>query len=277
MEKLRVRRWSKHGHDRLYVTTSGGIKVGWYDLRTQRHHLEVPGMWPEFQQAITDWRQLPKPSTPAPRPRPERDLADQAAGAALQRRAERLQPQRGGVRLLARLFGVRTADYAWRTGAAGERAVAGKLDPLLERGWKVLHGVQLGAGGDIDHLVIGARGVFTVNTKHHPKATVKVGTKVVFVNGHPAPYIGKACREAQRARTALAEALGRQVHVGPVVVVHGHRRLTGWMTSRPQGVTVLPSRVLAWWCRTPGRAVLTPEEIEQIYAVARRSSTWNRV
>jgi hypothetical protein len=43
--------------------------------------------------------------------------------------------------LLARVFRVKTADYAWRTGAAGERAVATKLDPLVARGWKVLHGV----------------------------------------------------------------------------------------------------------------------------------------
>jgi len=78
----------------------------------------------------------------------------------------------------------------------------------------VLHGVQLGAGGDVDHLVIGPPGVFTVNTKHHPKAKIKVGSKVLFVNGHQAPYIGKACREATRVRVALSRALGRPLHVG---------------------------------------------------------------
>jgi hypothetical protein len=53
---LKVRRWTKGPHDRLYVSTVGGLKVGWFDLRSQRHHLDVPGMWPDFQQAVTRWR-----------------------------------------------------------------------------------------------------------------------------------------------------------------------------------------------------------------------------
>ncbi|MBB5867302.1 hypothetical protein F4553_000681 [Allocatelliglobosispora scoriae] len=270
---LSVHRWTKHGHDRLYVETADGIKVGWYDLRTQQHHLDQPGMWPEFQQAVTEWRRG-APAEPQRRRHPGTDLADQEAGAALQRRADRLRPQSRAVRLLARVAGVRTADYAWRTGAAGERHVAGKLDPLAVRGWKVLHGIRLGAGGDIDHLVIGPFGVFTVNTKHHPGAVVRVGERVVFVRGRAQPYVGKAGREAQRARLALSAALGRHLHVGPMIVVHGHRSLTGWVRRRPQGVRVLPSWAVGWWCKLPGRTVLTPEEVEQIYAAARRSSTW---
>lgn len=95
--QVRVRRWQKHGHDRLYVETSHGIKVGWFDLRTQKHHLDQPGMWPEFQQAVTDWRRLPQTIAPQ-RPRggrPVRDLAGRTAGKALQDRAQRLQPQHG--------------------------------------------------------------------------------------------------------------------------------------------------------------------------------------
>jgi len=97
MEKLHVRRWAKHGHDRLYVTTASGMKVGWFDLNTQKHHLDLPGMWPEFQYAVSEWRMLPKAATPAQRragrSRPARDLADQSAGAALQQRAEKLRPR----------------------------------------------------------------------------------------------------------------------------------------------------------------------------------------
>jgi hypothetical protein len=132
-------------------------------------------------------------------------------------------------------------------------------------------------GGDIDHLVIGPAGVFTVNTKHHPRAEIKVGAKVLFVNGHAQPYVSKACREAERVRVALAEALGYRVHVGPLIVVHGHRSLSGWVGGRPQGVVVLPSWAVGWWCRMPGRPVLGPAEVEEIYTVARRSSTWGQI
>lgn len=276
--QLKVRRWQKHGHDRLYIETTSGIKVGWFDLRTQRHHLDQPGMWPEFQQAIAEWRNLPKGTPHHRRNAPaERDLAANQAGAALQARADKLQPESRAVRGLAKLFRVKTADYSWRTGAVGERVVGSKLEPLIERGWHVIHGLELGAGGDIDHLVIGPMGIFTVNTKHHPRAMVKVGEKVIFVRGRQQPYVGKAGREAIRARIALSEALGRQVHVAPLIVVHGHLSMTGWLKNRPQGVQVLPSWAVRGWCRLPGKPVLDAAAIAEVYAAARRSSTWKTV
>lgn len=33
MVELRVVRWTKYGHDRLYVSTTDGVRVGWLDLR----------------------------------------------------------------------------------------------------------------------------------------------------------------------------------------------------------------------------------------------------
>lgn len=280
MVKLRVRRWQKYGHDRLFVETENGIKVGWFDLRTQKHHLNQPGMWPEFQQAVNDWRKLPKPAAQqrrSTRPNQTRDLAGNVAGEALQQRAEQLQPQHSVLRVLARAFRIKTADYAWRTGAKGEQKVASKLDPLKRRGWHVLHSIDLGMGGDVDHLVIGPAGVFTINTKHHPSAKVIVGGKAILVRGKPQPYVVKASREAQRVRIALSAALSRPVHVAPVIVMHGQRSLSGWMSKRPQGVYVLPSWAVAWWCRLPGQAKLSAELIDEIYSVARRSSTWTNV
>jgi hypothetical protein len=73
----------------------------------------------------------------------------------------------------------------------------------------MLHAVSLGPGGDVDHLLIGPFGVFTVNTKHRPGAVVQVCDRVVFVRGRQQPYIGKAGREAARVRTALSSAAGR--------------------------------------------------------------------
>jgi hypothetical protein len=172
------------------------------------------------------------------------------------------------------LVGVRTRDRSWRVGAEGERAVGGHLDPLVRRGWRILHAVNLGLGGDIDHLLIGPFGVLTVNTKHHPRAAVEVGERVLFVRGKQQPYIGKASREAARVRQALSAAAGRPVNVAPLIVVHGHRTLRGWVSHRPQGVQVLPSWAVAWWCRLPGQATLPAAEVDALYALARRPATW---
>lgn len=314
VETLQVRRWTKGRHDRLYMSTRGGIKVGWIDLRTQQHQLDVPGMWPEFQAAVTRWKTShPGPSATAPqytapeygvyaptgfvlpeqRPtsgrqdaprRPRRqpvdlaeDLAGRKAGHNAAAMAQQLRPQHRALRVLAALVGWRTRDRSWKVGAAGEAAVGRRLDRLTRRGWRVLHAVSLGSGGDLDHLLIGPPGVFVVNTKHHPGALVAVGRDVVFVRGKPTPYVGKAHREADLARTALSRAWDRHLHVGPVLVFHGHRRVRGWIRGRPRGVQVLPSGAVAWWCRLPGRATLSAEDVERLYALARRPATWATV
>jgi hypothetical protein len=56
------------------------------------------------------------------------------------------------------------ADRAAR-GAEGERKVGAILEGLGPD-WQVLHGVWLGHG-DIDHVLVGPGGTFTVETKSH--------------------------------------------------------------------------------------------------------------
>ncbi|HUY49777.1 MAG TPA: hypothetical protein VMV92_29350 [Streptosporangiaceae bacterium] len=66
--------------------------------------------------------------------------------------------------------------------------------------------------------------------------------KPLFVGARQEPYPEKAAREASRVRRALSATTGRQINVAPLVVVHGARRVRGWMRRRPAGVKVLPSR-----------------------------------
>jgi hypothetical protein len=54
----------------------------------------------------------------------------------------------------------------WRRGAAGEERVGLVLDGLRESGWLALHDVQLGHG-NIDHVLIGPAGIYTIETKSH--------------------------------------------------------------------------------------------------------------
>ncbi len=290
--QFRVSRWTRGPHDRLYVSTSGNREVGWHDLRTGRESLQLPEMRPEFRIAVERWKRehlggLASSGSPAPGRPPETarsrlpaaafssttDLASRKAGSGPALRARQLQIRNPLLRGLAAAAGLRAPDRAWRIGAAGEVAVGRRLDRLRKHGWRVLHSVQLGRGGDIDHLVIGPPGVFTVNTKHHPGARVRVGRAVVFVRGNRVDHITQARQEAARARIALTAAAGCPVNVQPLIVIHG-ANVSGWALRRPQGVKVLPSRAAAWWLRSPGRALLRHDEIEALYATACDPATW---
>jgi hypothetical protein len=205
------------------------------------------------------------------------DLATRRAGTVPARRARQLQIGNPVLRWLARAAGIRTRDQAWRIGAIGEVKVGARLDRLRRHGWRVLHSVPLGRGGDIDHLIIGPRGVFTANTKHHRDARVNVGRSVVFVRGYPVTHIGKSLREASRVQAALSAALGRTVTVEPLVIIHG-ASVSGWLMRRPRGVKVLPTWAATWWLRMPGHRSghLRRDEIGVLYAAARTPVTWRR-
>lgn len=286
--ELTVRRWTRGQHDRLYVNTAAGVQVGWRDLRTGQDHVALPDLRDEFAATADAWQgaRTPKPRAPVDDSRTEppvarrrgrapQDLAEHQAGANLAARADRLQIQNPALRRLARVLGVRSRDQPWRQGALGEVAVGKRLDRL--RHARVLHSIVLGGGGDVDHLVISRYGVFSINTKHHRRAIVTVSSKGVRVQRRNRAYPEAARREAQRVTLALSTALGHPVHVTPLVVVHGHARLNGWILHRPLGVQILPSWVIKWWFRSPGRAVLTPEDVDRVYAAARRPGTWRQV
>jgi hypothetical protein len=53
----------------------------------------------------------------------------------------------------------------WRNGGAAEQRVAAALRPLLEAGWILRLDVDKGADGNVDHVAIGPRGVFAIETK----------------------------------------------------------------------------------------------------------------
>jgi hypothetical protein len=53
----------------------------------------------------------------------------------------------------------------WREGAEGERRTERELRPLEASGWRVFHDVE-GPYGNYDHIVVGERGVFLIETKN---------------------------------------------------------------------------------------------------------------
>lgn len=207
------------------------------------------------------------------------DLAARVPGQAAREQAEAaLAAQRERSRVgsfLARTFDMKTDERAWRVGAGGEETVGARLDKLTKRGWHVLHAVPVGERGiDIDHVVIGHGGVYTLNTKTHPGGSIWVGRRQVRVNGHRTDYLRNSRHEAARAERLLTAAVGFPVPVRAALVF-----LTGTLIpnvtikQQPEDVFIYDRMdIPGVFKRAPKR--LTPEQVEVVFEQARRSTTW---
>ncbi len=157
-----------------------------------------------------------------PAPRPWRDLAANEAGASAREQAHAARDAAPIRTFFARALGVHNDERAWRIGADGEQKVAAQLARLGQQDprWRFIHAIPVGSrGADIDHVVIGPGGVFTVNAKHHPRAQIWVGGKTFLVNGTQQPYLRNSRYEAQRAARLLTAATGLDLHVGGLIAV----------------------------------------------------------
>ncbi len=114
-----------------------------------------------------------------------------------------------------------------RSGYKGERAVGEYLDRLRVFGYRVYHDVP-GEGGNIDHVIISTRGIYTIETKTRSKPS-KGRSKIVYngeavsVNGGPpetAPII-QARAQAAHLKRLLSEITGRRFEIRPLVVFPG--------------------------------------------------------
>jgi hypothetical protein len=128
----------------------------------------------------------------------------------------------------------------WLRGAAGEVATAHLLERLGDRRWAVLHDVRLpGSTANVDHLVIGRRGVWVLDSKAY-RAPVRAGWRGVRVGGRrldTSPVAWEASVVADRLR----------VEVRPLVVVHGVAEHGGRLPRRGRrcdGVRVLPAEAV---------------------------------
>lgn len=202
------------------------------------------------------------------------DLSVNRAGAQAQQQAHRAREEQPIRSFLGRLMGAHTEERAWRIGAKGERLVAAQLQKLMrvDPRWRVVHSVPVGdRGSDIDHIVIGPAGVFTINAKHHPGGKAWVGGDTVMVNGHRHPYVRNSRFEAARAARLLSAASGVAVEVTGVVAFVGLEELR--VKQTPGDVVIVSRRRLRDYLQQ-GPAALNPDLVAHLYEFARRSSTW---
>jgi hypothetical protein len=188
----------------------------------------------------------------------------------------RIQATRRPQSRIAHFFGASplTQDArSWYRGALGEIHVA-KVLKNLGPGWTVLHAVPVGSGtSDIDHVLIGPGGVFTVNTKNHSGQRIWVGGDQLLVNGHRTNHIRDARYEARRAARLLSPADGQPVVVMPIIAIVDPRSLT-FGRNRPKDVLVLSSAQLA---RTITRRKQRLEDatVQAVSALAEQRGTWH--
>lgn len=161
----------------------------------------------------------------------------------------------------------------WYKGALGEIRVGQLLDRLGPE-WTVLHAVPVGAGtSDIDHVLIGPAGVFTLNTKNHANQSVWVAGSTLMVAGHRQRHIPNAAHEAARAAKLLAAVVAEPVPVTGVLVIVGAKSLM--VREKPADVTVVTDRQLLRWL-TRRKPILAPGQVARIIAVASLPGTWHR-
>jgi len=133
-------------------------------------------------------------------------------------------------------------------GASAEEHVGAILDQLDRREWCVIHDASLGRG-NMDHIVIGRAGVFSVETKSHPGPV------------HVRRLHGDTLRQALAQRKTLERITGLQVES---LLVFSRARVDRPLARRKE-VRVLPARMLPTYlgrCRPS----LTAEQVSEAQA-----------
>jgi hypothetical protein len=135
----------------------------------------------------------------------------------------------------------------WGRGAAGEEVVGKALEGLRECGWFALHDVELGRG-NIDHVLVGPAGIFTIETKSH-RGRLRPGAIDV-----------RMLKQAY----AQAKLLERITGLRAVpLLVFSNAYLTPAVTRR-DGVVILPSRMLVNYLHKRG-GTIPPERVDDVY------------
>lgn len=167
--------------------------------------------------------------------------------------------------LAFRFFRILPLVRRLRQGEAGEKIVGEYLERLRERGYRVFHDV-LGDGFNVDHVIIGSAGIFTLETKTWSKP--ERGEPRIKFDGQALQVLGaepdrspiiQARAQAGWLSALLEESTGRKYKVHPVVLI------PGWFidsrSRRDWSVWVLEPKALPKWLKDDP-AILSPEEVQ---------------
>ncbi|WP_158574066.1 nuclease-related domain-containing protein [Streptomyces triticagri] len=207
---------------------------------------------------------------------PEFDLARSRPGGRVRALLDKARQERSE-RLGSRLQRRSEQEKRWRTDLAGEKRVGSELHRLRRHGWHVLHSVPLsgteGTEGteDIEHLLIGPGGVFTVATRHHPGRAVRIDDETVQIDrGTAEPHGLAQAADAARVHEVLAPHCAFPLRVQAVVVYVGVTELTVEATRLP--ARLYQERQVS--ALGPLTGVLDPAQAAHVHRIARDRRTW---
>ena len=170
--------------------------------------------------------------------------------------------------VLARQLGrLQRQLWDYRVGYMGERVVGEELNQLMRVGFAVFHDVPFD-GFNIDHVLVGPKGVFAVETKSPRKrASIKGlerakvysdGEALRFPTWKDVRFIPQARLNAKTLAEWLASATGEPVPVRAILT------LPGWSVERLKGSDVNVLRPDEIKRSFPSKAILSPEQIQRI-------------
>jgi hypothetical protein len=136
----------------------------------------------------------------------------------------------------------------WGRGAAGEEHVGQLLAELEDDGHRAIHDVGTGRG-NIDTVLVGPVGLFTIEVKAHRGRIRSDGIDPAWL------------RQAYAQRMWLERVAGRPA---TALLVLSHAYLVGRAVSHQRGVVVLPARMLAGYL-SRSRQLLSLEEARQVH------------
>ena len=116
----------------------------------------------------------------------------------------------------------------WLRGAIGEEKVGEIVDGLGAQGWRAIHDAWTGRG-NIDHILIGPAGLFTVETKSHAGRI------------DPDRIDDRMLKQAYAQSKAVERLTGLEVEP---LLVFSRAYLTRRAVTCRRGVTILPARML---------------------------------
>jgi len=162
-------------------------------------------------------------------------------------------------------------SMSWYLGAKGE-IVVGSMLATLPPEWTVLHAVPIGSSNsEIDHLVVGPGGIFTITTKNHPRTEICVGRNTLQIDGEAVSYLRNAEYEAERVTILVRDRMPLVAPVQPVLVFVDPRLFT--IEHKPEQVKVLAAEDLrAWLVRL--HPVLSAGEVQEVADLLDSPHVW---
>lgn len=156
-----------------------------------------------------------------------------------------------------------------RLGLDAERAIGQELNQLMLHGYRVYHDFPTD-NFNIDHVVVGANGVFAVETKGRAKPTKKGADKtwkvsfdgqaLQFPGWTEREFLSQARRQAEWLARWLSSAVGEEVQVRPVLA------LPGWYIERlkPSDVFLFNGKNPLAWAAVKGGSTQSDSMIQRI-------------